>query len=438
MKKILSFLMMLFVSIGIFAEDYVKITSTNDLTDGTYLIVYETDGLAFDGSLETLDAVSNTISVTINNNVITSTPAVDASTFTYDATNKTLKSASGYYIGKTANSNGLDYNTGKTYTNEITFDSNGNAVITASGGCTLRFNSNSDQKRFRYYKSGQKAIQLYKRTSDITPPEPPIPTITEISTVAEFLALENDKEFKFTGNLVCVQDYTAANVSSEGESRYLYAADETGGIVIYNPDANTPTYETTDVIPGGWTATKTFYKGLPEAGTATDFAEKTGNQNITPIEMTIAEAKSSELLGAWIVIKNVLIREKTVQSNNGERTIYYITSDDTDELELFFGHTKPFDLPEELNMIKDTNTDRYEMYGILGVYNTTRQIMPTGIGQNGEIITKIDEVANSSIKSIKYLDTMGRISEKPFEGVNIVVKEYINGSKSVSKQIYKF
>ena len=110
---------MLFMSVGMFAEGYVKITSTADLTDGTYLIVYETDGLAFDGSLETLDAVSNTISVTINNNVITSTPAVDASTFAYDATNKTLKSASGYYIGKTANSNGLDYNTGKPYTNEL-------------------------------------------------------------------------------------------------------------------------------------------------------------------------------------------------------------------------------------------------------------------------------------------------------------------------------
>ena len=141
----------------------------------------------------------------------------------------------------------------KTYTNEITFDSNGNAVITASGGCTLRFNSNSDQKRFRYYKSGQKAIQLYKRTSDITPPEPPTPSITEISTVAEFLALENNKEFKFTGNLVCVQDYSVSGTNSSGQqytNRYLYAADETGGIVIYNPDANTPLYETTDVIPG--------------------------------------------------------------------------------------------------------------------------------------------------------------------------------------------
>ena len=430
MKKILSLLLMLFMSVGMFAEGYVKITSTADLTDGTYLIVYETDGLAFDGSLETLDAVSNTISVTINNNVITSTPAVDASTFAYDATNKTLKSASGYYIGKTANSNGLDYNTGKTYTNEITFDSNGNAVITASGGCTLRFNSNSDQKRFRYYK----------RTSDITPPEPPTPSITEISTVAEFLALENNKEFKFTGNLVCVQDYSVSGTNSSGQqytNRYLYAADETGGIVIYNPDANTPLYETTDVIPGGWTATKTFYKGLPEAIAATDFAEKTGNQNITPIEMTIAEAKSSELLGAWIVVKNVLIREKTVQSNNGERTVYYITSDETDELELFFGHTTPFDLPEELNMAKDTNTDRYDMYGILGIYNTTRQIMPTGIGQNGEIITSIETI-DSGVKKVIYYNTQGIQSSKPFDGLNIVVTEYENGTKKTNKQIYKF
>ena len=39
MKKILSLLLMLFMSVGMFAEGYVKITSTADLTDGTYLIV---------------------------------------------------------------------------------------------------------------------------------------------------------------------------------------------------------------------------------------------------------------------------------------------------------------------------------------------------------------------------------------------------------------
>ena len=122
---------------------------------------------------------------------------------------------------------------------------------------------------------------------------------------------------------------------------------------------------------------------------------------------------------------------------NGERTVYYITSDETDELELFFGHTTPFDLPEELNMAKDTNTDRYDMYGILGIYNTTRQIMPTGIGQNGEIITSIETI-DSGVKKVIYYNTQGIQSSKPFDGLNIVVTEYENGTKKTNKQIYKF
>ncbi len=145
--------------------EYVKVTSTSDLTSGQYLIVYENGGVAFDGSLETLDAASNTISVTISNNTIAASSTLNASAFTYDATAGTLKSASGYYIGATANSNSLNSSTSTAYTNTITF-SDGNANIVGSGGAYLRYNASSGQERFRYYKSGsyssQKAIQLYK------------------------------------------------------------------------------------------------------------------------------------------------------------------------------------------------------------------------------------------------------------------------------------
>lgn len=160
---------------------YEKITSTNDLSDGNYLIVYEGGSVAFDGSLSSLDAVGNTQGVTINNHQI---ETADPIYFTYNASAKTLKSASGYYIGKTANSNGLDVSQSTVYTNTITFDASGNAVITASGGCTLRYNSANDQKRFRYYKSGQQAIQLYKKVGTpkvATPTFSPDPSVTYTS-----------------------------------------------------------------------------------------------------------------------------------------------------------------------------------------------------------------------------------------------------------------
>ena len=49
---------------------FKKVTSTANITDGEYLIVYEDGSVAFNGSLETLDAVENTVSVTIKDDVV--------------------------------------------------------------------------------------------------------------------------------------------------------------------------------------------------------------------------------------------------------------------------------------------------------------------------------------------------------------------------------
>lgn len=146
---------------------YEKITSISELVDGgQYLIVYEDGNLAFDGGLTTLDAVGNTIAVTITDNTIPSNATTDAASFIIDTTNNTIQSASGYYIGQTSNANGLASNQSTTYANTISFNDDGTVNI-VSGGAYLRYNSTSNQVRFRYYKSssytGQKAIALYVR-----------------------------------------------------------------------------------------------------------------------------------------------------------------------------------------------------------------------------------------------------------------------------------
>ena len=145
---------------------YVKITNTNELTSGDYLIVYETGNVAFDGSRDELDATSNTISVTINDSKIASNSTTDAAVFTYDPVNKTLKSASDYFIGRTSSSNGLLFNKNTPYTNDVSIDGDGNAMIKSSGGGYLRYNATGGQTRFRYYQSGQQAIQLYKKIAE--------------------------------------------------------------------------------------------------------------------------------------------------------------------------------------------------------------------------------------------------------------------------------
>ena len=150
--------------------DYVKVTKdANDLS-GEYLIVYEAGNLAFNGGLTTLDAESNTISVTINDNTIASTDATNAAKFTIAKDGEgdyTIKSASGKYIGKTANDNDLEESESTPYKNTITF-TDGDVNIIASGGAYLRYNKNSGAERFRYYKSGtytgQQPIALYKKS----------------------------------------------------------------------------------------------------------------------------------------------------------------------------------------------------------------------------------------------------------------------------------
>lgn len=153
---------------GLGGGKYVKVSSTSDLTDGTYLIVCEDQKVAFNGGLETLDAVSNTVSVTISNGEIASSGSVDAATFTFTVADGSFKSKSGKYIGNASNSNGLT-SSDTVLGNTVTI-SGGDADVVGTGGAYLRYNATSGQTRFRYYKSStytaQKAIQLYKYVAE--------------------------------------------------------------------------------------------------------------------------------------------------------------------------------------------------------------------------------------------------------------------------------
>ncbi|MBR4390605.1 MAG: endonuclease [Bacteroidales bacterium] len=154
--------------------DYVKVTAAPSDWSGEYLIVYEGGNLAFNGGLTTLDATGNTISVSINNNTIVADATTNAAKFTIAAISGgySIQSASGYYIGQTSDANGLKSSQTTTYTNTITY-SNGNVNIVSSGAY-MRYNNQTDQARFRYFKSStytnQKAIQLYKKSEPSATP----------------------------------------------------------------------------------------------------------------------------------------------------------------------------------------------------------------------------------------------------------------------------
>ncbi len=144
--------------------DFEKVTSTSEVTDGTYLIVCEANNVAFNGGLTTLDANNNTISITPSNDKITANATTEAASFTLTASNGSLRSASGKYIGTTSSANSLAASD-TVLTNTITVSS-GTATIKSSNNIYLKYNDSAS--RFRYYSSGQTSIQLYKLHSPLT------------------------------------------------------------------------------------------------------------------------------------------------------------------------------------------------------------------------------------------------------------------------------
>ena len=228
-KKIrFSLLTLLVMLCGTVFADYQKVTATSDITDGEYLIVYEGGNVAFDGSLTTLDAASNTVAVTISDNKIASTEAIDAATFTIDATKGTIKSSSDKYIGITSNNNGLTASDSEL-TNTLSIDEGGNFTVLSSGGAYLRYNSADNQKRFRYYKSAsytnQNAIQLYKKI-----PAAPSGYIVDFNTAISTSA----RDFSIASNWGHISGY---DPSYDSNMSYSYATsagvEGTGALLAY-------------------------------------------------------------------------------------------------------------------------------------------------------------------------------------------------------------
>ena len=140
---------------------YVKVTATPSDWSGTYLIVYESGATAYVYN-GTDSGAKNYVSATISDNQIARSSAVDAVAV------QIAKSGSGYSIkvpnGKYISggtSNGTTFNT-SAVANTITLNTNGSVKINNNTTTSFQFNSASDQMRFRYFKSAQKSVYLYK------------------------------------------------------------------------------------------------------------------------------------------------------------------------------------------------------------------------------------------------------------------------------------
>ncbi|MBQ0121258.1 MAG: chitobiase/beta-hexosaminidase C-terminal domain-containing protein [Bacteroidales bacterium] len=133
--------------------------------------------------------------------------------------------------------------------------------------------------------------------------------VANVANVAEFNALADGTEFKFTGRLV---------VSAQ-TGKYLYAQDATGGMLLFG---DAPAYSSQDVIPAGFKGTKTTFKGAPEATGMTGMEAATETQEIEAKVLKVTEVANNPFIAA--VIENVLIDTdaKTFVTDDGEVAYY--------------------------------------------------------------------------------------------------------------------
>lgn len=145
-------------------DKYVKVTGPLDDWTGDYLIVYSDaeSNYVFNSSLATIDAANNYKTVEIQDNAIEFNENTAALNFKVAAMDGgySIKTANGAYIGYTEASGNKLNTSASPILNTFAY-SDGESTI-SSGIARLKFNSASNNLRFRYYLSGQSSIELYK------------------------------------------------------------------------------------------------------------------------------------------------------------------------------------------------------------------------------------------------------------------------------------
>lgn len=258
----------------------------------------------------------------------------------------TLGGTEGAWTFQTPDGNYLSWDTGNVLkatesgntTWNVSFEGNNaminNNVLDGTDTRTIKYNSSNP--RFACYKSGQTAIQLY-REGEAAPIE-----YTNVASVAEFNVTPDNANVKFTGNLVAVAQ----------KGRYLYAQDDTKGILIYG-DIN-QTYTPGSVIPAGFTGTKTTFSGAPEMTNPSGFEASTSIVEVTPIELIPSEV-TLDNFGRYAVIRGATISDGNIVV--------------ADESVPYYTNTLGVAIPE------DCAGKTYDITGVCGYYNNA-QFMP--------------------------------------------------------------
>ena len=147
-------------------------------------------------------------------------------------------------------------------------------------------------------------------------------------------------------------------VATVQKGNYLYAQDETGGMLIYGTIS--PEYTMGDVIPAGFTATKGEYSGAAQAATPQNMEDAVDSQTVTAKEFAAADfaaATFAELsnFGIYGVVRGVTVNGNTLTLADGTTVVNTFNT--------------------FANAPTTAAGDIYDVYGIMGWHNGV-QLLP--------------------------------------------------------------
>lgn len=252
------------------------------------------------------------------------------------------------------------------------------------------------------------------KTSEVAEATYTFAEATVINSIPDFKAVDDNTVIKFTGELWCV--------AQSGPN--LFVRDYDGNYALFYGNIDVKLLKG-QMIGTGFIGTKTTYNGEPEL----KVDAQSGIKGIThtlewPEEVIQTSDVSAPKFGHLVTLKGVTIsdvngRNFTVTDNVGTAPGYMsmaVTS-----------------LPDA----SELSANKYDIVAVVGSYRsksateTTYQLLPM---QVVEATTGVDAVnANKTVAGVKFYNTSGVESTRIFDGVNIVVTTYTDGSKSVAK-----
>lgn len=237
--------------------------------------------------------------------------------------------------------------------------------------------------------------------------------IPSYDKISEVVALAKNTKFGFTGN---------AYVTYQNGSN-LWIADATGAYLIYGSIGQT--YNQGDVLPAGWQGTTDVYNSVPEAKNVTGLAAATSTVTVTPTSMNPDEVTVADV-NKYIIFEQI---EPTNDTTANAPKRINATEDET--LSMYIDGITVFN---KFNVEVPTFEEGqlYDVTGIVTIYKNAPEFYPIEI-KKVENTGVADVAIDRNVAAVEYVNLAGLRSALPFDGLNIMVTTYTDGTRSAVK-----